>query len=84
MVLSIVVQLVKSPVTSSALVLEVQVSVDVQGEVEKCVGVLFGLTVPRFLLSVGLRNDPKYLFSLCYLFFPLIRDKNISELSLRR
>ena len=67
MVLSIVVQLVKSPVTSSALVLEVQVSVDVQGEVEKCVGVLFGLTVPRFLLSVGLRN-PKYVLFI----FPLL------------
>ena len=60
--LSIVVQLVKSPVTPSTLVLEVQVSVDVQREVEKGFGVLFGLTVPRFLLSIGLRSS-KHLFS---------------------
>ena len=59
--LSIVVQLVKSPVTPSTLVLEVQVSVDVQREVEKGFGVLFGLTVPRFLLSIGLRSS-KHLF----------------------
>ena len=59
--LSIVVQLVKSPVTPSTLVLEVQVSVDVQREVEKGFGVLFRLTVPRFLLSIGLRSS-KHLF----------------------
>ena len=62
--LSIVVQLVESPVTPSTLVFEVQVSVDVQREVEKGFGVLFRLTVPRFLLSIGLRSS-KHLFQAC-------------------